>query len=126
MTVRMRKADPNVWLVIRAAVLLLGILSAQSFVPGPKSPFAGGSDTLLLVFFGFGVIAMLLVVGLQAINPQSAGVWTKPNWYVNPFSLKQPLQFFHLMGFYFIVVVKRSKSVTALISPQSRKNSCFC
>src|SRR5258708_2617779 len=99
----MRKANLNVGLMSRAAVLLLGALGANSFVPGPQSPFAGGSVTLLLVFFGFGVIAMVFIVGLQAINPHSATVWTKPDWHVNPFSLKQQLQFFHLAAFFFIV-----------------------
>jgi hypothetical protein len=64
-----------------------------------QSPFADGSIILLLLFFGSGVIAMVFVVGLQAINSRSAAVWTKPDWRVNPFSLKQPLQFFHMTGF---------------------------
>ena len=115
MIVRTRKVDLNIWLVVRAAVLMLGTLGASSFVPGPRSPFAGGSVTLLLMFFGFGVIAMMLVVGLQAINPRSASVWIKPDWHVNPFSLKQPLQFFHMMGFYFIVV-----GLTAIVLTQLR------
>jgi hypothetical protein len=68
-----------------------------------QSPFADGSIILLLLFFVFGVIAMVAVVGLQAINSRSAAVWTKPDWRVNPFSLKQPLQFFHMAGFYCIV-----------------------
>jgi uncharacterized membrane protein len=72
----MRKEDLNVWVMSRAAVLLIGALGANSFVPGPQSPFAGGSVTLLLLFFGFGVIAMVFVVGVQAVNPHSAAVWT--------------------------------------------------
>jgi len=99
----MWKADMNFWMWSRAVVLLLGVLGANSFVPGPQSPFAGGSFVLLLMFFAFGVIAMVFVVGLQAVNPHSATVWAKPGWHVNPFSLKQPLQFFHLVGFFFIV-----------------------
>jgi hypothetical protein len=95
-------------------VLLLGALGANSFVPGPQSPFAGGSVKLLLVFFGFGVIAIVCVVGLQAINRHSAAVWTKPDWYVNPFSLKQPLQFFHLAGFFFVVAGLAAAVVTML------------
>jgi hypothetical protein len=110
----MQNPSANVWLVSRAAVLLLGAFGANSFVPGPQSPFAGGSVTLLLVFFGFGVIAMVFVVGLQAINPRSAAVWTKPDWHVNSFSLRQPLQFFHLIGFFFIVTGLAAAVVTLL------------
>jgi hypothetical protein len=102
--VRVQIVRMNAWLAVRAAVLLSGMPGASSFIPGPESPFSGGSIMLLLMFFGFGVVAMIFVVGLQAINPRSAAVWTRPNWSVNPFSLKQPLQFFHMTGFYFIVV----------------------
>lgn len=90
------------WLVIRAAVLLSGTLGANLFVPRPTSPFAGGSILLVFMFFSFGLISMVFVLGVQAFNPRSAAVWAKPTWQVNPFSLKQPLQFFHLMGFYMI------------------------
>lgn len=94
----------NFWLIVRAVVLLSGILDASSFVPGAHSPFGGGTVTVLLIFFGFGMVAMVLVVGSQAINPRSAAAWTRPGWHANPFSLKQPVQFFHMAGFYFIVV----------------------
>jgi hypothetical protein len=110
----MQNLRVNIWLVCRAVVLLLGALGANSFVPGPQSPFAGGSTTLLLAFFGFGVIAMVFVVGLQAVNPHSAAVWTKPDWRVNPFSLKQPLQFFHLVGLFFIVTGMAAVVITLL------------
>jgi hypothetical protein len=100
----MQAVRMNVWLLVRVAVIMLGVLGTSPFAPGPQSPFAGGSVMLLLMFFGFGVIATVLVVGLQAVNPRSAAVWIKPDWHGNPFSLKQPLQFFHMTGFYFIVV----------------------
>ena len=98
----MRRPSVNIWLLVRALMLVLGMLSANSFVPSPQSPFVGGSITLLLVFFVFGVISMVFVLGLQATNPRSAAVWTKPDWHENPFSLKQPLQFFHMSGYYLI------------------------
>ncbi len=102
MKIAMQKLRVNIWLVSRGAVLLLGALGANSFVPGPQSPFAGGSITLLLIFLGGGVIATIFVVGLQALNPHSATVWKCPDWYTSPFVLKQPLQFVHLAGFFFI------------------------
>lgn len=114
MNLRVGNINIDVWLLTRIAVVITGALSAQSFVPGPDSQFAGGSISLLLVFFGFGVIAMLFVVGLQAFNSRSAVLWTKPDWRLNPFSLKQPLQFFHMMGFYFIVSGIAASVVTLL------------
>ena len=98
----MHRPRANVWLVVRVLLLVLGMLSVSSFVPGPQSPFHGGSITLLLVFFVFGVISMVFILGLQAINPRSAMVWAKPDWHANPFSLKQPLQFFHMSAYYLI------------------------
>ena len=86
-------------------MLLSGILDASSFVPGAHSSVRGWhGHEVLLIFFGFGMVAMVLVVGSQAINPRSAAAWTRPGWHANPFSLKQPVQFFHMAGFYFIVV----------------------
>lgn len=112
----------NVWVAVRAAVLLSALIGAPSFVPSMQSPSADGSIILLLLFFVFGVIAMVLVLGLQAINPRSAAVWTEPDWRVNPFSLKQPLQLFHMAGFCCIAsgfsanVLAQTRHVTELES----------
>ena len=103
MIFRVGNIEIDVWLVTRIALVMSGALGATAFLPGPDSPFVGQPISFLLVFFGFGVIAMPFVVGLQAFNPRSGILWTKPDWRTNPFSLKQPLQFFHMMGYYFIV-----------------------
>jgi hypothetical protein len=103
MKLRVGNIDINVWLVARVAVVLTGAFGAPEFIPARDSPFGGGSITLLLGLFGFSIFSMLFVLGIQALNSRSAVVWSKPDWRVNPFSLKQPLQFFHMMGFYLIV-----------------------
>ena len=103
MKLRVGNIDIDVWLVARIAVVLTGVFGAPGFIPGRDSPFGGGSMTLLLSLFGFGIVSMLFVIGIQALNPRSAIVWSKPDWRVNPFLLKQPLQFFHMMGFCLIV-----------------------
>ena len=54
------------------------------------------------VVFAFGIVAMLFVIGIQAVNPLSAKVWLKPAWLANPFSLRQPCQSFHLVAWYFM------------------------
>jgi hypothetical protein len=110
----MRIAELNVWVWSRVAVLLLGVLGAKAFVPGPRSPFAGGSIALLPLFFASGAIAIIFVVGLQAINPRSAIVWIKPDWRANPFLIRQPLQFFHLCG-YFMVATGVAAGVITLL-----------
>lgn len=114
MILRIANIEIDVWRATRIAIVMTGALGSQAFVPGPDSPFAGGSIQVLLVIFGFGVIAMLFVVGLQAFNSRSATLWIKPDWRTNPFSLKQPLQFFHMMGYYFIVSGITALAVTLL------------
>jgi len=56
-----------------------------------------------VVTFLFGIIGILLVIGVQAFNVRSSPVWTYPNWRANPFTMKEPLQFFHLCGYFFLV-----------------------
>jgi hypothetical protein len=38
-------------------------------------------------------IMVVLVLGIQKDNPRVR--WTKPSWYANPFSIRDPLQYFH-------------------------------
>jgi hypothetical protein len=44
-------------------------------------------------------IGLLVVLGLQVINPRSAKLWFHPSWRLNPFNFRQPLQFFHLAAY---------------------------
>ncbi len=52
--------------------------------------------------FVFGVVGLQFIIGFQAYNPVSAKVWLRPDWKLNPFSLSQPLQFFHFSGWYML------------------------
>jgi len=54
------------------------------------------------VVFALGIVAMLFVIGIQAVNPWSAKVWLRPTWLANPISFSQPCQFFHLCAWYFM------------------------
>jgi hypothetical protein len=45
---------------------------------------------------------MVLVLGIQRVNPRSARVWHRPLWDSNPFNFKDPLQFFQLGAFVFL------------------------
>lgn len=55
-----------------------------------------------LIFFGIVPIMMLIVIGIQYINPSSAKPWQSPSWWVNPFNFSQPYQFFHMAFYAFI------------------------
>jgi hypothetical protein len=89
----------NTWLLVRlvliAAAFLQGTLSNEALAP-PE----GVSVMLLMAIFAFGSVGMLFIVGIQRFNPRTAAVWRYPAWTVNPFLLREPLQFFHLGGFF--------------------------
>jgi hypothetical protein len=91
---------PAVWIWVRIVIITIG--SASSAILGVGSLVAHGGWPLEL--FGFalsgGLVGVVLTVGMQAINPRSASVWTRPDWHANPFSVLQPVQFFHLMALY--------------------------
>lgn len=104
------------WTWVRVVLVLAGVFGAGTFLPGPTSPFAGGSLMLLVQLFLFGVIGMLFVVGIQAVNPRSDATWQRPAWNLNPFNLKQPLQLFHLAAFHFIAA-----GIAAVVLAQVRR-----
>jgi hypothetical protein len=53
----------------------------------------------LLAMFVACIPIMLVVIGLQRINPWSASAWQYPDWALNPFELREPVQFFHFTGY---------------------------
>lgn len=69
--------------------------------PDPAEVSAG----VLLAVFLFGIVGLFFVVGIQAANPLSAKSWRYPSWSANSFSMRQPLQFFHLAGHFFLAIV---------------------
>ncbi len=89
----------RVFLYLRLLVVGFGFVStaiqatSQADWLGARPPIRF-SD--IPVVFAFGIVAMLLVIGIQAVNPWSAKVWLRPSWLADPFSLRQPCQFFHL------------------------------
>ncbi|WP_320042319.1 hypothetical protein [uncultured Desulfobacter sp.] len=46
--------------------------------------------------------ALVFVIGLQYFNNFSEKIWDAPSWFLNPFTFKQPLQFFHFLTFILI------------------------
>ena len=88
------------WLIVRLVLVTLGFVQGGLSPEVPAPPHMASS--LLLVAFGFGVLGMLFVVGIQRINPRSAAQWRYPSWAINPFLFSEPLQFFHVASFFFI------------------------
>jgi len=92
----------HAWLYVRGALVLVALVS------GMVSTHASGVDTglplwqIAFAVFVFGVVGMLFVIGIQAFNPRSASLWGYPSWSRNPFTMREPLQFFHFGGFFFL------------------------
>ena len=59
---------------------------------------------ILAVIFLFGIFGMLFVIGIQAANSLSSKAWRFPSWKINPFLIREPLQFFHFGGHYFLAL----------------------
>lgn len=93
----------NKWRVARLAVIVSVAACFPQFLPSAKSPYGQLSLVWLLVLFAFGVGAVVSIVGIQAINPRSEKIWLPPRWDANPFSMTQPLQWFHLLAVSMIV-----------------------
>jgi hypothetical protein len=85
----------RVWLIVRWALIVASAVGTF-FVPlGPQASPPMGWGAVLAIFV-FCPIGLVLVLGLQLINPRSAKAWFRPSWHLNPFNFRQPLQFFHL------------------------------
>jgi hypothetical protein len=48
------------------------------------------------------VVAVPVVVWAQRLNPRNKPVWHFPSWRRNPLTLRDPMQFFHMVGFLFL------------------------
>lgn len=91
------------WLTVRVlfvfAAFLQGLLMEQVAPPPSDVPVA-----VLWVILLFGIYGMLFGIGIQAANSSSSKVWRLPSWQSNPFLIKEPLRFFHLVGHYFLAL----------------------
>ncbi|HEV2703758.1 MAG TPA: hypothetical protein VGV09_19190 [Steroidobacteraceae bacterium] len=90
----------NKWLIVRLVVMVLA--GAQGWMSGdnwlPARPVTG---VLLAGMLAYGVIAVPVVVWAQRLNPRNKPVWHFPSWRRNPLTLRDPMQFFHMVGFVF-------------------------
>ena len=73
-----------------------------------------------LIFIVLIPVMVLLVLGIQFINPSSGLTWYAPSWWANPFRFSQPYQFFHLV-FYFFLAGGAGTSISSIYSSSSLK-----
>jgi hypothetical protein len=93
----------NAWPYVRGGIVAAGFLGGAFGTDRRVVDFGISQPGSALGAFTFGVIGMLFVVGIQAFNPRSDTVWAYPKWTLNPFKVGQPLQFFHLGGYLFLL-----------------------
>ena len=89
--------------LVRLALLGVGIVGSMvQVIARPDSIRAQPPVTFSIapVVLFLGVVGMLFVIGIQAVNPWSAKVWSRPSWSENPLSMRQPCQFFHLCAWF--------------------------
>ncbi|HEY1898445.1 MAG TPA: hypothetical protein VGG49_01480 [Steroidobacteraceae bacterium] len=90
----------NKWVIVRLVVTALaaaeGALSGDSWLPARPV-----TAMLLVGMVAYGVIAVPVVVWAQKLNPRNKPVWHFPTWRRNPLTLRDPMQFFHMVGFVF-------------------------
>lgn len=85
----------RVWLIVRWALIVASAIGTffVPLAPQASPPIGWGA---LLAILAFCPVGLVLVLGLQVVNPRSAKLWLLPSWQLNPFNFRQPLQFFHL------------------------------
>jgi hypothetical protein len=90
----------NKWVIVRLVVTALaaaqGALSGDNWLPARPV-----TVMLLMGMLAYGVIAVPVVVWAQKLNPRNKPVWHFPSWRRNPLTLRDPMQFFHMVGFAF-------------------------
>jgi drug/metabolite transporter (DMT)-like permease len=106
------------WALVRAAFIVVGVVLA--LWQGPTSNHATPSidGKALILAFVFGVLGLQFLLAFQALNKKSSAVWRRPSWKENPFSLRQPVQFFHLAGWFFVVPPFVTVALTWLNKPE--------
>jgi hypothetical protein len=90
----------NKWMIVRLVVAALaaaqGALSGDNWLPARPV-----TVSLLFGMLAYGVVAVPVVVWAQKLNPRNKPVWHFPSWRRNPLTLRDPMQFFHMVGFVF-------------------------
>ncbi len=91
------------WLYVRvfsvASSIPVGFLAAWYDV-GPDT--AESQMVFCVVALPFPLVALPLLLSIQTLNPLLRRKWSRPSWFSNPYTLRDPLQGFHLDAFAFM------------------------
>jgi len=101
----------KIWLFVRVVFMIIGAIQGVHASIPEISWWVGVLITSLAGLF-LGPVSMISIMALQSVNPMSAERWYKPSWYLNPFRLRDPIQFFHFATWYatvfFIAAIMRN------------------
>ena len=86
------------WKLLRMSLIVFIAVSSlfAPLEPQVKPPIGWPVLGAIFIFTPFG---LFLVIGMQSVNPLSAKVWRKPDWDINPFNFRDPVQFFYFGAF---------------------------
>ena len=92
----------HLWRYVRLGLIALAFIAtfqSRAEEPYPYDALQAMSSTDLLAMLAtplvFFPLSLLLLLGLQTLNPTTVRVWTRPTHSTNPFNLRDPLHFFH-------------------------------
>jgi len=96
--------DSDKWFRIRRGVMVVVFLYVllMSFVPvdhAATPTWGWKTSATWLLFLALIPLGLLVVIGVQAVNPLSDVKWTIPTQRSNPFHFGNPLLFFHFWLF---------------------------
>ena len=86
------------WFRLNVAIIVTCAIVAplQAILSGAPPGFDKGSWSFPWLIAGFSLFAVVMLVGMQAINPWSEGRWMRPTLYANPLRFVAPLQTFYM------------------------------
>jgi hypothetical protein len=86
------------WFLLNVAIIASCAIVAplQVILSGAPPGFDKGSWSFPWLIGGFSLFAVVILVGMQAINPWSEGRWMRPTLYTRPLRFDEPLQTFYM------------------------------
>lgn len=112
------------WTIIRVTLISVAFLSPAFITKSPQQTEDMPAPFLIATFV-FGIVGLLFVVGMQRINPWSAKLWRYPKWSINPFQIREPLQFFHFGGYFMLASGAGTLLHQILFGPALRISECL-
>lgn len=95
----------NKWMLVRLG--LAGWAVAQGLTL-PNAPFQEqwavfATPSMVIGVFVFGLFATVVLAATNRSKSGNTVKWRYPSWSISPFIIDEPLQFFHMAGFFMLI-----------------------